>query len=181
MEFRVFLQRARVPIGFLCAALFCLISRPTPPFMAWGLPLVVAGLALRIWSAGHIRKGREIARSGPYAFTRNPLYLGSFLIGTGFAVQSGIWPLVPIFVLVFLLIYLPVMRQEERELENSHGEEYLAYRRRVPLFLPVRWPTSPPRARFSWKLVWRNREYNAPIGALLAELFLLFKVFYLFP
>ncbi len=181
MEFRVFLQRARVPIGFLCAALFCLISRPTLLYLAWGLPWVVAGLALRIWSAGHIRKGREIARSGPYAFTRNPLYLGSFLIGIGFAVQSGIWPLVPIFGLVFLLIYLPVMRQEERELENSHGEEYLAYRRRVSLFLPLRWPQSLPEARFSWELAWRNREYNAPIGALLAELFLLFKVFYPFP
>lgn len=181
MEFRVLLQRVRVPLGFLFGALFCLISRPTPLYMAWGSPWVVAGLALRIWSAGHIRKGREIAQSGPYAFTRNPLYLGSFLIGIGFAVQSGIWPLIPVFALVFLLIYLPVMRQEERELESSHGEEYLAYRRQVPLFIPVRWRQSPTKVRFSWELAWRNREYNAPIGALLAELFLLFKVFYPFP
>jgi protein-S-isoprenylcysteine O-methyltransferase Ste14 len=181
MEIKVLLQRVRVPAGFLCAALFCLVSRPTPRFMAWGLPFAVAGLAMRIWAAGHIRKGREIAQSGPYAFTRNPLYLGSFLIGIGFAVQSGIWLLVPLFALLFLLIYLPVMRQEERELENSHGEEYLDYRRRVSLFVPVRWSRSRQPARFSWELAWRNREYNAPVGALLAELFLLFKVFYPFP
>jgi protein-S-isoprenylcysteine O-methyltransferase Ste14 len=181
MEIKVVLQRVRVPLGFLCAALFCLVSRPTLRFMAWGLPLVLAGLALRIWSAGHIRKGREIARSGPYSFTRNPLYLGSFLIGIGFAVQSGIWLLVPFFALVFLLIYLPVMRQEERELESVHGGQYLDYRRRVPLFIPTRWPDMRPRQRFSVELAWRNREYNAPVGALLAELLLLVKVFYPFP
>lgn len=181
MEIKVLLQRIRVPMGFFCAALFCLVSRPTLRYMAWGLPLVIAGLALRIWSAGHIRKGREITQSGPYAFTRNPLYLGSFLIGLGFAVQSGIWLLIPVFAFVFLSIYLPVMRQEERELESGHGGAYVGYRRRVPLFVPVRWPRSRSQVRFSWELAWRNREYNAPVGALLAELFLLFKVFYPFP
>jgi protein-S-isoprenylcysteine O-methyltransferase Ste14 len=181
MEIKVVLQRVRVPMGFLCAALFCLVSRPTLRFMAWGLPLVLAGLVLRIWSAGHIRKGREIAQSGPYAFTRNPLYLGSFLIGIGFAVQSGVWLLVPFFALVFLLIYLPVMHQEERELESAHGDGYLDYRRRVPLFIPTRWPKIRRHERFSRELAWRNREYNAPVGALLAELLLLVKVFYPFP
>jgi protein-S-isoprenylcysteine O-methyltransferase Ste14 len=181
VEIKIVLQRLRVPLGFLCAAVFFLLCRPTLRYMAWGLPLVLAGLWTRIWAAGHIRKGREIAHSGPYAFTRNPLYLGSFLIGLGFSLQSGIWLLIPVFAAVFLAVYLPVMRQEERELEDAHGEAYRAYRRQVPLFLPALWPKAAREVRFSWAQVQRNREYNAPLGALIAELVLLVKVFFPFP
>ncbi|HEU4837195.1 MAG TPA: methyltransferase, partial [Pyrinomonadaceae bacterium] len=83
------IQRWRVPLGFLCGAAFIFFARPTPRALLIGASVSVLGLALRAWAAGHIRKNAQLATSGPYAFTRNPLYLGSFLLGLGFTIASG--------------------------------------------------------------------------------------------
>jgi protein-S-isoprenylcysteine O-methyltransferase Ste14 len=171
------LQKLRVPLGFVCAALFFLVSRPGWAWLAAGAPFILAGLGLRIWAAGHIRKGQALATSGPYARTRNPLYFGSLLIGLGFALQSGWWFLVPAFGLLFVLIYWPVMRQEEREIAQGYGPPFEDYRRRVPLFLPALTPRMPPDGQaFSWAQFRRNREYNAPVGAVLVEAILILKL-----
>src|SRR3982751_6758022 len=83
------IQRWRVPLGFVCGALFIFFARPTPKALVAGASVSILGLAIRAWAAGHIRKNAQLATSGPYAFTRNPLYLGSFLLGLGFTIASG--------------------------------------------------------------------------------------------
>src|SRR5437868_15335241 len=120
---RRWIQRWRVPLGFVCGAVFILFARPTPPALLIGASVSLLGLAMRAWAAGHIRKNAQLATSGPYAFTRNPLYFGSFLLGLGFTVASG-QPLLAIpFVALFLGIYFPVMRVEAAHLAESFGDE----------------------------------------------------------
>ena len=96
------MQRWRVPLGFLCAILFMVFAQPRPTTLAVGAVVSILGLAIRAWASGHIRKNSALATSGPYAFTRNPLYLGSFLLGVGFTIASGFWPLGILFALLFL-------------------------------------------------------------------------------
>ena len=106
------IQRWRVPLGFLCGALFIFFARPTPKALLIGASVSLLGLAIRAWAAGHIRKNAQLATSGPYAFTRNPLYFGSFLLSLGFTIASGRLLLGLLFAALFLGIYLPVMRVE---------------------------------------------------------------------
>src|SRR5438132_13505627 len=118
------MQRARVPLSFVCAALFLLFARPRPVTLLAGITISVFGLMLRAWAAGHIRKNAELATSGPYAHSRNPLYLGNFLLGLGFTIGSGWLPLGILFAVLFLGIYLPVMRVESESLAQLLGVSY---------------------------------------------------------
>jgi protein-S-isoprenylcysteine O-methyltransferase Ste14 len=169
-------QRWRVPLGFLCAAVFLVLARPRPLTLAAGGAVALAGLALRAWASGHIRKNDRLAVSGPYAHTRNPLYLGSFVLGLGFVLAAGgTWwlfaLLAAIFAALFLGIYLPVMRVEAATLAGLFGEEYERYARAVPLFFPRPSPYRPAGgagARFDASLYLRYREYRAALGLLLA-------------
>ena len=113
------MQRWRVPLGFVCAVLFVLLAKPTLITLIAGAIVSLAGLALRAWSAGHIRKNDALATSGPYAHTRNPLYFGSFLLGLGFTIAAARWPLALLFVALFLGIYFPVMRVEASTLAGA--------------------------------------------------------------
>ena len=171
-------QRVRVPLGFLYALLFLLSCRPAPWPLAMGLVVATAGLMVRIWSSGHLEKWQTLAVHGPYRFTRNPLYFGSFLMGLGFTLASGRLFLLILFLVLFVLLYRPVMRREEKELSDQYGEKYEIYRRRVPLFLPSRPASDQGReaTRFSWSRVWANREYNAVLGFLGLSLFLYWKL-----
>jgi protein-S-isoprenylcysteine O-methyltransferase Ste14 len=146
-----------------------------------GVTVSVFGLLLRAWAAGHIRKNSALATSGPYAFTRNPLYLGSFLLGLGFTIGSGWWPLGIIFVVLFLGIYLPVMRVESETLAQLFGESYQRYARGVPLFLPRLTPyrSEGGKTEFDRSLYMRYREYRAALGLLVAWGLLIFKTYYL--
>src|SRR6188474_1976213 len=130
------IQRWRVPLGFLCGAAFIFFARPTPRALLIGASVSLLGLALRAWAAGHIRKNAQLATSGPYAFTRNPLYFGSFLLGLGFTIASGQWFLALLFAALFIGIYLPVMRVEASTMGQLFGQEFENYRRSVPLFFP---------------------------------------------
>jgi protein-S-isoprenylcysteine O-methyltransferase Ste14 len=165
------MQRWRVPLGFVCAALFFLFSQPRPLALAIGAAIAIPGLALRAWASGHLRKNDALAISGPYAYTRNPLYLGSFLIGIGFTVASGRLVLGFIFAALFLGIYVPVMRVESATLAELFGKHFQRYVKEVPLFLPrlspYRGKTMNP-ARFDVTLYKRYREYQAAIGLVLA-------------
>src|SRR5918911_5505425 len=129
-------QRWRVPLGFLCAALFIWFARPNFLTLAVGGLVALLGLILRAWSAGHIRKNAQLATSGPYAYTRNPLYLGSFILGLGFTIASGRLLLGLLFAALFLGIYLPVMRVEASTMAQLFGSQYDTYRQSVPLFFP---------------------------------------------
>jgi protein-S-isoprenylcysteine O-methyltransferase Ste14 len=176
------IQRWRVPIGFLSAAFFVLLARPRPATLIAGGIVSLLGLLLRAWSSGHIRKNDALATSGPYAHTRNPLYLGSFILGLGFTIASGRWVLVLLFAALFLGIYLPVMRVEAATLTKLFGESFQRYASEVPLFFPRPLPyrdQSASRRRFDATLYLRYREYQATLGFLIAWGVLVFKSYYL--
>lgn len=176
------IQRWRVPLGFLCAGLFVLLARPRPVTLLVGIIVSIIGLALRAWASGHLRKNDALATSGPYAYTRNPLYLGSFILGLGYTVASGRWLLGIVFVALFLGIYFPVMRVESVTLTALFGENYERYAKAVPLFFPrltrYRDQETPPRT-FDAALYLRYREYRATLGLLLAWGLLVVKAYYL--
>jgi protein-S-isoprenylcysteine O-methyltransferase Ste14 len=171
-----------VPLGFLCAALFILLAKPTAVTLASGGVVSLLGLVLRAWAAGHIRKNTALATSGPYVYTRNPLYLGSFLLGLGFTIGSGRFLLGFVFAALFLGIYLPVMRVESSTLAEIFGKSYQHYAREVPLFFPRLAPHRQRDAktvRFDKGLYMRYREYRAALGLLIVWGLLAFKAYYL--
>jgi protein-S-isoprenylcysteine O-methyltransferase Ste14 len=176
------IQRWRVPFGFLCAALFIFLAEPRPLSLAVGGAISVLGLAIRAWASGHIRKNDALATSGPYAYTRNPLYLGSFLLGLGFTIGSGWWPLGFVFAALFLGIYFPVMRVESGTLAEIFGTAYQRYASEVPLFFPrfKRFRNEADQfTKFDSDLYMRYREYRATLGLLVAWGILAFKAYYL--
>lgn len=165
------MQRWRVPLGFLCGAVFIVLARPRPLTLVIGGLVAVLGLALRAWAAGHIRKNDALATSGPYGYTRNPLYLGSFLLGLGFTIASSQWWLGFIFAALFLGIYLPVMRVEAATLAEIFGEDYQHYASAVPLFFPRPIPYRGGQTqgvKFDPALYLRYREYRAALGLVVA-------------
>lgn len=169
------IQRIRVPLGFLFGAAFVIAAAPSAVFLAVGIGIAFFGLLLRAWSAGHIRKNTELAASGPYARTRNPLYLGSFIMGLGFMVASAVWWLPVAFTGLFLGIYLPVMRIEARELTQIFGDDYKAYAEAVPLFFPSVRAYSGSGAGFDGSLYMKYREYQAALGFVLVSAVLILK------
>jgi protein-S-isoprenylcysteine O-methyltransferase Ste14 len=172
------MQRWRVPLGFVCAAIFLLLSRPRPLTLAIGAAIALPGLVLRAWATGHLRKNDALAVTGPYAYTRNPLYLGSFLIGVGFTIASGRFVLGFLFAALFLGIYVPVMRVESATLAELFGENYERYLKAVPLFLPRLSPyrdRTKDRPRFDPSLYKRYREYQAAMGLVIAWALLALK------
>jgi protein-S-isoprenylcysteine O-methyltransferase Ste14 len=175
------IQRWRVPLGFLTAAIFLLLARPTPASLLVGASVSVLGLSLRAWASRHIRKNDELAVSGPYAYTRNPLYLGSFLLGLGFTFAANRWELALLFAVLFLGIYFPVMRVESATLEGLFGDNYREYASWVPLFLPRLAPFRRQQAaktQFDPTLYLRYREYRAVLGLLFAWGVLALKTYY---
>lgn len=173
-------RRIRVPLGFLTAGLYLYElthGAPRPAAIAWSLALVIPGLWLRGYAAGYVKKNRELTQTGPYAHTRNPLYVGSMLIAAGFAVALLSWAVALVLALGFAVIYIPVVASEERFLRATFPD-FDAYCRRVPRLIPRLTP-APNResessaGTFSFSLYVRHREYNASIGAALLYLSLL--------
>lgn len=159
---------------------FLLLARPSPGLLGAGLAVAVAGLGLRAWAAGVIDKDAVLTTGGPYAFTRNPLYLGSFLLGLGACVAGGRWSFLALFLAFFLLVYGPTMKREEALLEELFGEHYRSYAARVPLLaprlVPYRPGATPARGVFSAARYRRNREYEALLGAVAGFAFLALKM-----
>ena len=171
-------QRWRVPLGFALAAVLILGARPQPLSLLLGLPIAALGLALRASAAGHIRKNDVLATTGPYRFTRNPLYLGSTVLALGLVVAANAWLLALLAVLMLVGVYLPVIRQEEQFLAARFGPAFDAYAAQVPRLLPRRRPTAAPLAApagFSLALYRRHREYQALLGFLALALVLIAK------
>jgi protein-S-isoprenylcysteine O-methyltransferase Ste14 len=158
-------RRIRVPLGFLFAVLYFWLAQPTWRSMATGAIGVVAGLLIRALASGHVRKNEALATSGPYAYTRNPLYLGSLVMGLGFCVAARSWWVGAALVVMFVAIYLPVIRDEEAFLRGKFPE-FEEYARRVPRMLPRIGRAGAESGTFSWELYLKHREWNALIGVL---------------
>jgi len=167
-----FLQRLRVPLGFVIAAVFLLFANPKPLTLLIGGFVSVVGLLIRAWASGHIRKGQTLAVAGPYSHTRNPLYLGSFLIGVGFCAVSNVWWLALSFCALFIGVYLPVMRVEAEDLKSVFGDGYKEYAQNVPMFFPRFSAWKKTNEKFDFQLYLRYREYRAALGWLFAILVL---------
>ncbi len=177
-------RRIRVPLGFLAGVLYLfelLRHAPHPAAVAWSLALVLPGVWLRAYASGTVKKNRELAITGPYAYTRNPLYLGSMLIAAGFAVALLSWPMALVLAVIFVVIYVPVIAGEERFLRAAFPC-FDDYCRQVPRLIPRLTPARPAGAEttpsaeagsFSFMLYLQHREYNAGVGAALLYLSLL--------
>ena len=168
--------RLRVPSGFLIAAAFAWFSHPSPRSLAAGLPVSFLGLAIRAWAAGCLAKNQQLATGGPYAYTRNPLYIGTLLVAAGLAIASRSVGLGILFAAVFLLVYLPVIQLEEQHLRRLFPD-YDPYAAQVPALWPRR-PALPPKNPnpFRIALYLKNQEYQAGVGFAAGMLFLLWKL-----
>jgi protein-S-isoprenylcysteine O-methyltransferase Ste14 len=173
-----FLQRYRVFFGFVFAVLFLVFSQPNAVVIGIGFAVALIGLAIRAWACGHIRKIRELDTSGPYAYTRNPLYLGSLIIAIGFGIASGVWWLAILTLAFFASIYLPVINVEAEELENVMGNDYREYAANVPLFFPRLTAWKKSARKFDFQLYSRHGEYNAALGLFAAAAILAAKAYY---
>jgi protein-S-isoprenylcysteine O-methyltransferase Ste14 len=165
--------RLRVPVGFLLVIAFGWLARPSALSMEIGLPLAMAGLLLRAWAAGHLEKNTRLATTGPYAWVRNPLYLGTLLAACGLVTASRRPALALLFALVFGLVYLPAIQLEEEYLAELFPD-FEAYAARVPALWPRR-PAHRAAARFRADLYLRNEEYQALLGFLAGTAWLLVK------
>ncbi len=156
--------RAGYPIGI--AAFW--FARPQLTWLFCGVGIAICGLLLRGYAAGHLRKHKQLAISGPYAFTRNPLYLGSVLLAAGFSVASHSW-ISTLLLAAYLAIFYPVViRREQAELKTLYGAAFVEYASQVPAFWPRLSPAVASTERFSWLLYRKNREYEAAIGLAVA-------------
>jgi protein-S-isoprenylcysteine O-methyltransferase Ste14 len=170
--------RIGYPVGLACFVL----AHPRPISLACGGVLAAFGLLIRGAAAGHLRKHEALATSGPYAWTRSPLYFGSLLLAAGFLLAAASW-IAALVAVVYLAVFYPgVMRREEEELRAEYCDAFDEYARRVPHFWPrpPRGPTAAEQpAAFSWMQYRRNREYQALIGAVVAFAILAAKMMWL--
>jgi protein-S-isoprenylcysteine O-methyltransferase Ste14 len=172
---RKFWMRWRVRIGYPVAVLYWLLAKPTHHWIAMGAAVAGFGILIRAIAAGHLSKDRELATAGPYARTRNPLYLGSAFLAAGFAIAGHSWYAGSLIAIYFAVFYYAVMRNEEEDLRARFGIVFDEYAAKVPLFLPdffgsgyTQAPETKSTHPFSWELYRRNREYKALIGTLAA-------------
>src|ERR1700678_1204077 len=175
-------RRIRVPLGFVFAGMFLWLARPTWQTMLVSLVLVVPGVWLRAYAAGYVRKNAELTMTGPYAYTRNPLYLGSMMIAFGFAAAAGSWVILIVLAALFAVIYFPTIQSEESYL-REHFAGFDEYAEKVPRLLPrltaAEFPANENASggRFS-AVQWRqHREYNALMGAGASYLALAVRLF----
>ncbi len=168
-------KRIRVPVGFAAAAVYLWLARPTAGSVILGSAFELAGLMVRGIASGYVRKNEVLTTSGPYAYVRNPLYLGSILLAAGFVIAARSWVILGMFAAMFVLIYLPVIRSEEQFLQQQFPE-FEEYSRRVPRLLPRLRAFNNSEGGFSWDLYWSHREYNAILGAAIMIAALLAKM-----
>jgi protein-S-isoprenylcysteine O-methyltransferase Ste14 len=161
-----FLARWRVRLGYILAAVILWLARPTPGSILLGAGIGIVGLAIRACAAGFLHKQEVLTTSGPYAHTRNPLYLGSSFLAVGAAIASHSLVATALLLLYFALVYSLVMRREAMELRLKHGATFDAYAAAVPLFFPRLSAAKPrePTESFSWQRYRKNHEYQAVIG-----------------
>jgi len=167
--------KLRVPSGFLIVLVFAALSHPTVESLAIGFPISLAGLALRAWAAGCLRKDSTLASAGPYAHLRNPLYVGTLAVAAGLAAASRNVILAALFAAVFAFVYLPVIQLEEQHLRKLFSA-YAEYARHVRALLPriTAWKDA-SGPEFSFAQYKKNREYQAGLGFLVGALYLVWR------
>ena len=165
--------RWRVRVGYPVGVAAFWFARPQVKWLICGVGIAIVGLLIRGYAAGHLRKHQQLATSGPYAFTRNPLYLGSVLLAVGFSVASHSW-ISTLLLAAYLAIFYPVViRREQTELLAHYGDAFVAYAAKVPAFWPRLTPAIASSGKFSWAQYLKNREYEASIGLAVAMAILL--------
>lgn len=170
-------RRIRVPLGFLSAIFYFWFAHPTWRSLLLSLVLVVPGILLRSYASGHVTKNVALTTTGPYGYTRNPLYFGSILIAFGFAVAARSLWIALVFLMLFLIIYWPVIVDEE-EFLRTQFPDYDAYAARVPRLIPrLGRPLPGGDGRFSFQLYRKHREYNSILGAVCMYLVLVARIF----
>ena len=171
-------RRIRVPLGFLFAAFYLWRARPTWLSIAFGAAIAILGIVVRALASGQVQKDRVLTRTGPYAYVRNPLYLGSIVIGIGFTIAArDVW-IVAVLIVFFVAVYLPVIRGEQNFL-RSKFPEYSDYTRKVPSLLPRSLWFPGVTSGFSPELYLRHREYNSLLGAAAMLAVLIAKILWL--
>ncbi len=156
-------RRVRIPVGFIFALVFIWLAHPTRNSLIVGALVMIPGLLLRGLASGHVQKDKQLTTSGPYAYTRNPLYLGSLLMAAGFALAARNWWIVALMLIMFAVIYVPVIAGEERYLRATFSE-YDDYARHVPRLLPRLSRYGSQQSAYSPVRYWKHREYEASIG-----------------
>jgi protein-S-isoprenylcysteine O-methyltransferase Ste14 len=157
-------RRIRVPMGFVFAGLYVWLAHPSWLSIFVGSSISFIGLLVRALASGHVRKNEQLTTTGPYAYTRNPLYLGSLIIALGFTLASRSWIIGAMAAAMLIGIYVPVIRSEEKFLRERFPQ-FDDYCRDVPRLWP-RWPAARGTSgAFSADLFWKHREYNAVLGA----------------
>jgi protein-S-isoprenylcysteine O-methyltransferase Ste14 len=179
------MRKLRLRAVWLLVLPFLWFARPTPASLSVGAGLAALGVLVRAFAAGYIHKDRQLTTTGPYARTRNPLYLGTFLLGLGVTIGGGRWIFVAVFLVFFALVYGRTIRNEARHLEGLFGDAYRHYARHVPLFFPRLTRYRAPgterdggQAGFSGGRWRRNREYEALLGALAGFGFLVLRMYW---
>ena len=165
-------SRYRVRAGWVVGPAVVWLARPTPGSLGAGLAVALLGEALRIWASGHIEKTERLATGGPYAHTRNPLYLGSLAVGIGLAAGGQSLAAAALVLAYFAVFYPSVMRDEAAFLERRFPEDYAAWARAVPIFVPRFLPAGPRATRFHWERVRANREWRTLLALPLLALLL---------
>lgn len=174
MSYQDLAKALRMPLGFLLGALYLAFAHPEPLPLAVGGSIALAGVLVRGWASGHIRKNEQLAISGPYAYTRNPLYFGSFLIAAGFAIAAH-WSLLLLVIAFFVLVYVPKIEAERVNILGRFPAEYPNYARNVPPFFPRRtaWlGENAPTDRFSFDLYMKHGEWKAALVFVAAMIWL---------
>lgn len=177
--FKSFAQRIRVSAGFALLPLLVLAARPTVKMLVAGGAIALLGLGTRAWASGYLKKNQELTTSGPYAHTRNPLYLGTFIMGAGAALASSSWWFIAAYLGFYLLLYVPVMMAEAETMRKLFPDEYEKYSQRVPMLIPRITPyrsaaeSQADERRFDLSQYMRHREYRAAIGCAVVFLFLI--------
>jgi protein-S-isoprenylcysteine O-methyltransferase Ste14 len=171
-------RRIRVPLGFLFAAFYLWRARPSWQSITAGVAVACIGLLIRALASGQVKKDRELTMTGPYAYVRNPLYLGSIVLGVGFALAARDIGIGVGLVLYFVVVYVPVIRGEQNYLRSTFPG-YAEYTRQVPSLVPrTLWFTGVTNG-FSRELYFRHREYNSLLGAVAITAVLIAKIFLL--
>lgn len=155
----------RTFISLLIALVFLWLAKPTITSILWGIPFIILGEFIRTWASGCINKEYEqLTTWGPYAHTRNPLYVGNFLLGLGFVIIGNQWIAVLLFIFLFFFIYRSTILDEEKTLLKVFGQTFIDYKKSVPRFIPRLLLKKNPPHPFYWERVFRHREYNAWMG-----------------
>jgi len=175
------ISRNRITISFTGAAFFLYFAFPSLTSVIAGIPFIILGEIMRIWASGYIKKNEELSQSGPYAITRNPLYVGNFLIGVGFSIMTSRVLLFLFYLAAFIYIYKLTIQNEEKFLSAKFGDTFSRYKERVPVFFPFKLLSSGSAStensdtHFAWQLVLKHREYNTWLGIIAGLIILIAK------